>query len=198
MAITIWYKDPKDFILDPNTLIEIIPNKTMTLAQQLNTVLRFSLYFSILVFILKRDYFVFFFVLFVAVITVFIFENTNNTVKEKLEIYEKLNLSDDGKCIKPTKDNPFMNVTYVDYNDFPNRPSACNVTKKKTREEIENILDESCYRDVDDIYARNAGDRQFYTNPSTTIPNDQQGFAEWLYKSAPTCKEKTIVCRGTP
>lgn len=196
MAIKIWYKDPKDFLLDPNTLIEIIPNKTMTLAQQLNTVLRFSLYFSILVFILKKDYFVFFFVLFVAVLTVFIFENSNNTIKEKLEIYDKLHLSDDGKCIKPTKDNPFMNVTYVDYNDFPNRPSACNVTKKKTREEIENILDDSCYRDVDDIYARNASDRQFYTNPSTTIPNDQQGFAEWLYKSPPTCKEKTIVCRG--
>ena len=32
--------------------------------------------------------------------------------------------------------------------------------------------------------------RQFYTNPSTTIPNDQEAFAKWLYYNPEkTCKE---------
>jgi len=37
--------------------------------------------------------------------------------------------------------------------------------------------------------------RQFYRTPSTTIPNDQTGFAKWLYQvPGKTCKEDSSSC----
>ena len=45
------------------------------------------------------------------------------------------------------------------------------------------------YKDVSDIFSKNNSQRQFYTTPVTTIPNDQGSFADWLYKTPPTCKE---------
>ena len=36
--------------------------------------------------------------------------------------------------------------------------------------------------------------RQFYTMPSTTIPNDQTGFAKFLYQLPTTCKEDSAQC----
>lgn len=194
--IQIWYKDPKDFVLNPDTIIEIIPNKRMTLAQQLNCMMRFMLYFSIIVYLIKKDYLVIFVLIFVAIVTALIYESKFNLKNDKIEAFSKLGVSPDGTCVLPTKDNPFMNVSYLDYNDFPNRPPACNLNNKLVKEELNDILEASCFRDVDDVFSRKMNDRQFYTNPSTTIPNDQEAFAKWLYQTPPTCKEKTIVCRG--
>jgi hypothetical protein len=47
---------------------------------------------------------------------------------------------------------------------------------------------------VDDLFNRNTSQRQFYTTPVTTIPNDQTGFARWLYKLPETCKENQSNC----
>ena len=42
---------------------------------------------------------------------------------------------------------------------------------------------------MSDIFGKNNSQRQFYTMPVTTIPNNQTQFANWLYKTEPTCKE---------
>ena len=42
---------------------------------------------------------------------------------------------------------------------------------------------------IRNIFSKNNSQRQFYTTPVTTIPNDQKSFANWLYKTPPTCKE---------
>ena len=34
----------------------------------------------------------------------------------------------------------------------------------------------------------------FYTVPIRTVPNDQTEFANWLYKTGPTCKENSQNC----
>jgi hypothetical protein len=40
------------------------------------------------------------------------------------------------------------------------------------------------------VYGKKQGQRQFITQPSTSIPNDQGSFANWLYKiPGKTCKE---------
>ena len=45
-------------------------------------------------------------------------------------------------------------------------------------------------------YMRNGVDRQFVSNPVTTIAGDQTAFAEWLYgaKNGPMCKSGTGQC----
>ena len=44
------------------------------------------------------------------------------------------------------------------------------------------------------LYEKKNSERQFYTVPNTTIPNDQKGFAEWLFKTENTCKYDGINC----
>ena len=50
-------------------------------------------------------------------------------------------------------------------------------------------------QDVDDLFGRYNSQRQFYTMPSTTVPNDQKSFAEWLYKTPETCKENSLCLK---
>ena len=50
-------------------------------------------------------------------------------------------------------------------------------------------LAEKLFKDMSDQYVFEQSLRPFHSNPSTTIPNDQQGFAEFCYGSMTSCKE---------
>ena len=96
------------------------------------------------------------------------------------------------KIIKPSQDNPFMNINQNDYLNNPNRESASklkNNIDSILNNEIDKHFNYNLYKDVEDVFNRRNSQRQFYTTPVTTIPNEQTKFAKWLYKSPPTCKE---------
>ena len=193
----IWFEDPMGFIMDVDDATRILPNKSMTLTEQLNAAFRFAVYFSIIVFVVKREANVFFFAIFVALLTIVIYKQEQSVSKNKGRVLEKLNLGTSPTqkhCVIPTKDNPFMNVLFTDYADFPNRPAACNPMSNKAQTAIRKKYDLGTVRNVDDVFGKNSGERQFYTTAITTIPNDQTGFANWLYSSAPTCKERSMSC----
>jgi len=195
---TIWYKDPIAFLMDAEDALRILPNKSMTLIDQLNAAFRFALYFSVIVFILKRDVNVFFFAVFIALITILIHKHDQSINQNKKRVLEHLNIGESAgqrHCILPSKNNPFMNVLGTDYTDFPNRPKACNPLMVKTQTAMRKNYELGTVKNVDDIFGRNTGERQFYTTPITTIPSDQSSFANWLYGTQPTCKEKNIQCR---
>lgn len=192
-----WLDDPVTFATNVDYATKFIPDKNMNLAEQLNATMRFALYFSIIVYIVRQDYRVFFFVIFVAFVTIVINNVDRNSKNKRTQILEKLDLTHDrqhGLCIKPTKNNPFMNVIPTDYQDFPSRPKACNISKRPIKKIVNQYMDGGLYRDVDDVFHRKASGRQFYTMPVTTIPSEQNQFAEWLYATGPTCKEKTFEC----
>jgi hypothetical protein len=69
------------------------------------------------------------------------------------------------------------------------RENACDSIKEENQLKIEKEYNKYCIKDISDIYNHNSGRRQFYTVASTTYPNNQGGFANWLYKTPPTCKE---------
>jgi len=89
-------------------------------------------------------------------------------------------------CSKPNTLNPFMNPLVF---DSRTRDSACDAIKEENQLQIEKEYNKYCIKDVSDIFNHNSGRRQFYTVASTTYPNNQGGFANWLYKTPPTCKE---------
>jgi hypothetical protein len=193
----IWYHDFLGFLLDKDNLTVFIPDQSMSLTEQLNAALRFAIYSSIIIFVIKRDYRILFFPLVVATLTAGIYFNNTNSETQRRELFSKLNITEDRKqrkCMRPTSNNPFMNVLYTDYQDFPNRPPACNVGRAPVKHQIKHFFDENLYRDVDDVFHKKASDRQFYTAPITTIPNDQTSFAEWCYKAPKTCKEMSSRC----
>ena len=187
----IWYKNPIQVFFSESTMFDVIPLRSMSLNEQMNALMRFAIYFSIIVFIIKKDFRIIYFPLFVALFTFVICYQNSQSSKDKKELLEKMSLMDDQKdkaCMKPTKDNPFMNVNFVDYIEFANRPPACT----DVDEEISREFEKGLYREEDDVFFKNASDRQFFTMPFTTIPNDQRSFAEWLFKLPPTLKESHI------
>ena len=193
----IWYENPLGILFNVNDLIKFIPDFKMTFIEQMNASVRFALYFSIIMFVIKRDTKMFYIFIFVCIFTALLYVNFKHTNSQQKELFDKLNLGQDKKnrtCFQPTLNNPFMNVSYGDYKDFPNRPSACIATKTDVKKKIDGFFDQGLYRDVDDIFHKNASDRQFYTNPSTNIPNNAVDLANWLYKTSPTCKEKNLAC----
>lgn len=136
----------------------------------------------------------------------FVLYNTEKT--EHLELYDSINLNDNNKdskqslkslkktCTVPTKQNPFMNVLINEYEENPLRKKACFINKQ-VGEYVDKYFNEDLYRSVDDIYQKNASERQYYTMPSTEIPNEQDKFAKWLYGiDGKTCKEgNALKCK---
>jgi hypothetical protein len=124
--------------------------------------------------------------------------NTNgindNKQTEKLEI----NLPNEA-CTEPTLDNPFMNVTMKDYMNIEDgkivdRPPACDISDENIKKSADEMFNNNLYKNIDDVFGKMNSQRQFFTMPWTTIPNDQESFAKWLYDSPKTCKEDQDYC----
>jgi hypothetical protein len=65
-------------------------------------------------------------------------------------------------------------------------------------EQLNNEIDDAYNSDLKrsslDLYERESSQRSMYTTPATTIPNDQQSFAEWCYRPEETCKTDQKMC----
>jgi len=141
------------------------------------------------------------FILFGIIINLFLFYIYLYYNQEQVKLKEELEnnnqaIINNQICIKPSRNNPFMNPSIVDINvndndnDNDNKNiNACYIDNPYIKEEIDNHFLNNQYRDVVDIYDRNSSQRQFYTMPSTTIPNNQEAFSKWLYYRKETCKE---------
>lgn len=187
----IWFSDIPGFFTEKNYYM-FFPSAEMTLAEQLNSLMRLSIYFAVLMFIVKKDSNILFVPIFMGLFTFLIFTvDTKNRQSDK-QLLDKLGLMEEYTskklCQKPTKNNPFMNVLSSDYSENPTRPRACWI-EGKVKKDLKKKFDVNLYRDVGDIFHKTASDRQFYTTPSTTIPNDSMSYAEWLYGGKPSCKE---------
>lgn len=91
---------------------------------------------------------------------------------------------------KPTASNPFMNVMLDELTYNPTRPAAEDVTSAKNANLLDDYFRVQWFSDPTDVFGRSQGQRQFYTMPSSSIPNDQGSYANWLYLiPGKTCKE---------
>lgn len=109
----------------------------------------------------------------------------------------------------PTPRNPMMNVdvtdydrpqefsnyyNYVDQNKFSNAASyeKQNFVKDLVNYDFKNKL----FQDPADlIFERNNSQRQWYSTPVGSVPNDQTSFAENLYGREFVCKAGSIYMR---
>lgn len=227
---TIWYQDFNDFLSYENLKV-FVPRFDMSYEEMLNSILRFTLYFVIILYLVQGKEGAFpinkaaIVVFIVMIFTFFAYEYvkksgklkaryeymrerdvTNQTPsKIKTEASDKSrNLDDDGSrqsrpCNRePTVDNPFMNVLVSDYmrdsNKHANDVGACDVENTKVKTKINENFNDNLFRDIGDVFAKNASDRQYYTTPNTQIPNNQSGFASWLYKgNQPELKKSGII-----
>ena len=183
----IWYEDISKFLTGDNYYL-IIPMQSMTFEQKLNAIFRFFLYLGLILSFALYDGRYLFFPVIVAIIAIILNESNRSAKRNDEEFLEARNedVVDNETCVRSTVNNPFMNVMY---GDNMQRPKACNVLDKRIKAKIETNFNANLFRDVGDIWDRMSSQRQFYTMPSTTIPNDAIAFAEWCYGRPQSCKE---------
>jgi len=100
----------------------------------------------------------------------------------------------------PAARNPFMNILLDEYKYNPTRAAAAPVNDPLVRTTLDDFFRVQWYSDPTDVFGRNQNQRQFISQPVTSIPNDQKSYQEWLYKiPGKTCKEggRTACLPGT-
>jgi Ca2+/Na+ antiporter len=179
--------------MSTDTLANFIPTSTMTFAEKLNAMMRFAIYFSIMVVVVKRDVRYVYIVLFVALFTLLLYTVYERDRKEMYSKHEKegtrYHKHTKKVCTLPSKDNPFANILVSDYKYNPKRNPGCNISKSKMKRRVNAYFNHNLYRDVDDIWHRKSSSRNFYQTPIQTIPNQQTEFAQWLYGRGRSCKQ---------
>ena len=97
----------------------------------------------------------------------------------------------------PTGPNPFMNLLINEIKSNPTKPPAINTDTPEMARVLSNEFQGRMYGDPTDVFQRNQNQRAWVTQPSTSIPNDQESFQNWLYRvPGRTCKEgNNYACR---
>jgi len=116
----------------------------------------------------------------------------------------------------PKQNNPMMNVLLPEISYNPTRNEAAPAFNAEVEKNINNntkeyvvdttFSDESSkqkeyikrklFSDLGDSYTFDHSMRNFYTNPNTTIPNDQAGFANFCYGDMISAKEGNEFALG--
>jgi hypothetical protein len=132
----------------------------------------------------------------------------NEPINNQMEYSKPRGVLKPNLMTTPTVANPMMNVLLPEIAYNPERKQAALAYNPKVEKEINHsaevatVLDfepktlteaeklrKKLFADLGDKYEFDDSMRSFYTNPSTTIPNDQKAFAEFCYGSMISCKE---------
>lgn len=209
LDIDFWVVNP-NILFHPTYLTEFFPTEEMTYERKLNAITRAVIYVTLIVFAFTRNIRA----IIISVITLFaIYLVYRHDAKEK----EKETFSDIVRDTleqqqidvptevfqPPTPMNPFSNVLISDYDFNVNKRPAPPVFNENVNNDVltqakqlvrdanpdqPEIVDK-LFRDLGEQYVFEQSMRPFYSTPNTTIPNDQQAFAEFCYGSMVSCKE---------
>jgi len=144
--------------------------------------------------------------------------NTNTNTKKVKEGFASAMLYNELKneYTNPEENNPMMNVLLPEISYDPNRSEAApaynpEVEKdlnKKTKHYVvdttfgdgtkkqQEYIRRKLFSDIGDNYEFDFSMRNFYTNPNTTIPNDQGGFANFCFGDMISAKEGNDYALG--
>jgi hypothetical protein len=179
-----WFKNPMILLQDIN---EFFPKKEFNKIQKVNAIVRLSIYYSILIIILKLD------TKYLAVSISLMLLSYFLGATDQFEITVNKENNNES-CVHPTKENPFMNFTVGDHINNPNRKPACKIDDDNIREEEILYYRDNRLPDPSDLYGKTITDRNFYTMPSTTIVNDQNAFANFAFGDFGRCKSENKDC----
>jgi hypothetical protein len=175
--------------------MNIIPLVNMSFKDKILAIMYLIIFLSIIfTLIFKNVLFILIgIVLIILLFYVYLFDekvkiDTNETLSNR-----NLTFINNKICVKPSLDNPFMNPTIIDYNNNNNDIKACPYNEVDIEKNVNIYFKQNVYKDINDIYERNFSERQFYTVPASTIPNDRQSFEKWLYHRDKTCKENNGI-----
>jgi hypothetical protein len=106
------------------------------------------------------------------------------------EVYDVIGEAAPPNLTLPTARNPFMNVLIDEIKYNPTRPMAASIMDPSVKVGLDDFFRTEFYSDPTDVFGKTQSQRQFITMPSTSIPNDQESYQNWLYRiPGKTCKE---------
>ena len=216
--IPFWGENPNVLLQQPY-MFEFFPAPCMTYEQKLNAITRAVIAIAMLSFIITKSVRTLLFTLVTlgAIYMLYHYhkQEMENQEKKRVsegfsnapiaeELFKKHNMPvPEGIFTEPDSSNPFGNVLITDYDYNPNKKPAPPSFNKNVEKDIlaqakQFVTDANPdHPDIADKLFKDAGSelmfeqslRPFNSNPSTTIPNDQAGFAEFCYGSMISCKE---------
>lgn len=199
-----WYQMPS-ILWERSRLAEFYPSYDMSLSEKLNAIMRLGIYIGLVLFLVMNNYNYLWIPVMIGVFTVFIYKSQKANVEtffnnyradyDGVDMGNTVQSMESAEQVKPTVDNPFMNFNQITDSRF-RAPAQKSYNNDYLKADIEDKFNAGLYRDVDDIWSKSHGQRQFYTMPNTKAVSDQTSFAKWLYNSPPTLKEDTI--KGAP
>jgi hypothetical protein len=175
----IWYDAPREFITRSNWMA-VIPTGSMSYAQQLNAIMRLSVYYASAIALIRGRPESFVLPVATAMVTYLLYEGSGRSEREFLvpqQARATPGQTVEG-CVRPSRENPFMNLLNEEPRD---REPACDPLDPEIKRDMRDKFQRDLFRDVSDVWERGNSERQFHTMPVTSLPNNQTAFAEWIY-----------------
>lgn len=199
MSETFWYSDPS-VLFNKDTWFKFVPTARMTVPEALNSVVRFSVYMTILLILTShRPLYILFVpsVMFATIVLNGYFPQTKK-ITESFRSGTAITSYTGTDVTRPTVDNPFMNPTLLDIKENSQRPPAADPTDIKIRDDINSAFAQTSniYMDTSDNFSLVQAQRNFYTVPE----DDHEGLLKFLGKNAKSDKllnEGYVAAKGT-
>ena len=189
----LWYNNPS--VLFDN-MTQILPLNSLSPNQKINSLVRLSIYYIIIVLLLNTPYDrkILLSVSIIIILSSFLIKS-EEAFNQNLSLASTVVLPDDPKCQKPTPNNPFMNFTSGDFIQNPNRERGCSyVNNRDSVKQNFNKLIDMPVVNSNNIWSNDLSDRNFYTMPNTGIVNEQEQFAKWIFGDSGKCKTTGNDC----
>jgi hypothetical protein len=176
-------------------MLNLIPLINMSFRDKLMAIVNLVIFVSVILTLIFKNLVFILIGLSILIIIFFIYIYDD---KVKIDMNEKMSnrnlaIIDNKICVKPSLENPFMNPSIIDYFNKNNNIKACDYDNKTIEENVNSFFGDKVYKDINDIYGKSFSERQFYTVPASTIPNDRKSYEDWLYHRDKTCKENNGI-----
>ena len=205
-----FWSENLNVLFDPKYMFEFFPVDTMEYNEKLNAISRAVIVLTVVAFLFTHSIRLLTIsaITLAAIFALYHYQKLetkkSNKVTEETfenqadEVYRKYHYNKNPEVFdKPTSGNPFSNVLIPDYEYNPKKKPAPpsyndnvndNILKeaKKLVQELnpgQPDISDKLFKDLGEQYVFEQSLRQFNSNPATTIPNDQKGFAEFCYGS---------------
>jgi len=175
-----------------NINFNLKPLINMTFKDKIISIINFIIFVALVLSLIFKNiiYILIALIIIILLFYVYLYEDNLRIKNNKILNDHNLEFYDNKICVKPTLENPFMNPSIIDYKNNNNNIKSCSyITNDIVNDNVDTYFKQNVYKDINDIYQKNFSERQFYTVPATTIPNDRESYEKWLYGRPKTCKE---------
>ena len=192
--MSFWVNEPT-ILFNKKYITQLWPYSYLTYEEKLNAITRFIIVITFLGYILINRISIIVLGLSIIGIIVLLY-------KKKEGLFFPYYGVNDQQTIE--QNNPFGNVLMSDYKFNPDKkpvlgeytPDVEQSLNRKIKEFIvqensDNNEIHNIFNNVGDQFSFEQNNRQFYTNPSTTIPNKQDDFLSFCYGTLPS--EKPLI-----